>query len=153
MSRCARVLIVDDFRETADVLSLCVKLLGHDSRTALDARAARAAATAFRPDLAILDLRLPGDDGLRLGSDLRARFPAMYLVLMTGFSRPDLPRRSAEAGFDRYVLKPVGMECLRELVDSYAGSSASRASSRASASASTSCSSSGPISGKVARSA
>ncbi len=122
MSRIARVLIVDDYRETADVVSLCVKLLGHDSCTALDARAALDAAARFRPDIGVIDMRLPDGDGLRLGRELRARFPMMYLVLMTGFSRPDLPRRSREAGYDRYMIKPVGLDCLRELIATYASS-------------------------------
>jgi hypothetical protein len=68
----------------------------------------------------------------------------MYLVLMTGFSRPDLPRRSREAGFDRYVIKPFGLDCVRELVATYIASSASPSGSG---------SSSGAVSGRLERSA
>ena len=113
MSRGLRVLVVDDHPDTAHAMAVCIRLLGHDSRSVLDARGALDCAATYQPDAGFIDLRLPGDDGLHLARDLRARFPSIYLVLMTGFSRPDLPRRAREAGYDRYVIKPLELSSIR----------------------------------------
>ena len=105
-----RVLICDDNRETADMLAAVLELAGCTTQTANDADGALAAARAFRPDVAILDLQLRGaQNGYDLARALRAD-PALQDVVLVAFSGHVAPmdRLGAfAAGFDRFIAKPA----------------------------------------------
>jgi CheY-like chemotaxis protein len=75
-------------------------------------------ACAKRPDLLLLDLTMPGLDGLRVAQRLRAdpRCAGIRIVAVTGHGREDDFRRSREAGFDDHVVKPVAPERLSSLL-------------------------------------
>jgi PAS domain S-box-containing protein len=114
-----RVLVVDDNRDAADMISQLLEDAGYEVKTAYDASEALSLADALRPDVAILDIGLPVMDGYTLGRELRARLGAAppVLVALTGYGQDQDLRRSVEAGFASHLVKPVDVEGLIELVD------------------------------------
>jgi PAS domain S-box-containing protein len=116
--RPARVLVVDDNRDAADSLSLLLEVMGHPVRTAHDGPSALAAAREFRPELVLLDIGMPGMDGLAVAGRLRAmpESAEAVVVAVTGWGQEADRRRTREAGFDRHLVKPVEPESLRALL-------------------------------------
>lgn len=115
-----RILVVDDLVEVAeDMACLLREGLGHDVRTAHDGPAALAAARDFRPELVLLDIGLPGTSGYDLARRLRreAGLEHILLVALTGYGQEEDRRQALEAGFDHHLVKPVGLESIRPLLE------------------------------------
>jgi CheY-like chemotaxis protein len=113
-----RVLIVDDNADARDMLRTFLELAGHEVHDAVSGPDAVEKAGRFLPDLALVDLGLPGFDGLEVAARLRSD-PAtrgVLLVAMTGYGQPDDRRRTAEAGFEAHIVKPVAAEQLTEVI-------------------------------------
>jgi PAS domain S-box-containing protein len=104
-----RVLVVDDNVDAAESLALLLAHDGHEIRTAHTGPEALDVARAFAPEVVFLDLGLPGLDGYevarRLRGDLGLR--RVTIVAVTGWGTEKDRRRSAEAGFDEHLTKPV----------------------------------------------
>ncbi|MFL6648570.1 MAG: MEDS domain-containing protein [Sulfurifustaceae bacterium] len=112
-----RILVVDDNSDAADSLREALQLLGHATHVAYDGPSALQAAEEVRPDLALLDIGLPVMDGYELGQRLRSRCGRhVKLVALTGYGQPSDRRRSADAGFDGHLVKPVDFERLQSLI-------------------------------------
>ncbi len=109
-----RVLVVDDNADAAETLAALLQVRGYEVRVAGDGPAALAAAPQFRPEVVFLDIGLPGMDGYAVARSLRAApgGAALRLVALTGYGQEDDRRRSAEAGFDEHLVKPVAPEVL-----------------------------------------
>ena len=114
-----RVLVVDDNRDAADMLSILLTRAGHQVEIAADASQALSAVDAFRPQVAILDIGLPVMDGYTLGRELRARLgdATPILIALTGYGQEQDQRRSEEAGFASHLVKPIDARKLIQLVD------------------------------------
>ena len=115
--RALRVLVVDDNRDAADSLALLLEIAGHEARAAYTGREALSLARELRPDVILLDLGMPGMDGYEVASRLR-RDPAtrgVTLIALTGWGQEADRKRSAEAGFDRHLTKPVAFEVVQRL--------------------------------------
>jgi signal transduction histidine kinase len=112
-----RILVVDDNADAALTLAELLALEGHETHVAHDGPSAVDAAKRLRPDVAILDIGLPGFDGLEVARRLRAdpALKGLLLVALSGWVHPDDRARSREAGFDHHLAKPVQLEDL-ELV-------------------------------------
>jgi signal transduction histidine kinase len=112
-----RILIVDDNVDAALTLAELLTLEGHETHVAHDGPSAVAAAQRLSPDVAILDIGLPGFDGLEVARRLRAEpeLRGLLLVALSGWVQPDDLARSREAGFDHHLAKPVQLKSL-ELV-------------------------------------
>jgi CheY-like chemotaxis protein len=82
---------------------------GHETRVVYTGREAVAAAHAFGPDVVLCDLGLPGLDGCGVARQLRddPRTAAVRLIAMTAYDSPEARRRSADAGFEKHLAKPV----------------------------------------------
>jgi CheY-like chemotaxis protein len=93
-----------------------LRIEGHEVETAFDGPAALAAATRFRPDLALLDVGLPVMDGYELARRLRERDPGLRLFAVTGYGQPEDRARVAQAGFDAHFVKPVDLVALKSAV-------------------------------------
>lgn len=120
-SRAMRVLIVDDNVDSAEMLSVLVGLHGHQTRTAHDGDAALQAYREFEPDLALLDIGLPGMNGYDVARELRrSGATSCRLVAITGWGQEDDRRRARAAGFDCHVTKPADPEVIIRLLDSVA---------------------------------
>ena len=113
-----RVLVVDDSRDAASTLSTLVELLGHEVHTAYDGETAVRCAETLHPDVVLLDLGLPGIDGLEACRRIRAHAwgMGMRIIAVTGWGQDEDRRRSAAAGFDAHLVKPVDSATLERLL-------------------------------------
>jgi len=107
-----RVLIVDDNVDGAQTLSLLVGMHGHETALAHNGPDALKVIGRFRPELAFVDIGLPGLNGYELARRVRANEidgpgRPMMLVALTGWGSEDDKARAAAAGFDRHLTKPV----------------------------------------------
>jgi CheY-like chemotaxis protein len=104
-----RVLIVDDNQDAAHSLALILELSGHKTASVYTAVDALQRAAAFRPDVVLLDIGLPGMDGYEVAQKMR-ELPGLRdirLVAVTGYGRSDDRMRARDAGFDDHLTKPV----------------------------------------------
>jgi PAS domain S-box-containing protein len=113
-----RVLVVDDLRDNADSLSLVLQAMGHEVQVAYDGEQALLAAEQFRPDVALVDLGMPNVDGYEVCRRIRARpwGHTVLLVAQTGWGQEFDRRRTAEAGFDHHLVKPVRWDVIESLL-------------------------------------
>ncbi|QNA99981.1 response regulator [Massilia sp. Se16.2.3] len=111
-----RVLVVDDNLDAAESLVALLGALGHQTRMANDGVAGLAAARDVKPDLALLDIGLPGMNGHELARAIRASddFKGTVLVALTGWGAASDMNLSQQAGFDQHLTKPVSMEALEQ---------------------------------------
>lgn len=117
-----RILIVDDFPDTAEIASELLTRQGHECRTAMSGTDALATVELWIPALAILDIGLPDLDGYQLAAALRTRLAARapYLVAMSGWVHGK--DRARQAGFAHYLLKPASRQQLLRTVELAQGS-------------------------------
>jgi len=101
------ILVVDDFANAADSLSEWLTELGHSVSVAYSGVHALQAMRDLPPDLVLLDLNLPDLDGWHVAQALRDDGSECYIVAMTAANIPTYVARSARAGCDRHLLKPV----------------------------------------------
>jgi PAS domain S-box-containing protein len=113
-----RILVVDDNVDSATSLARVLQRQAHQVEVAHDGRAALLAAEVGHPDVVLLDIAMPGLDGLEVARYLRRREgPHPLLVAITGYGRSEDRRRTAEAGFDHHLVKPVNLQTLRSLLE------------------------------------
>jgi DNA-binding response OmpR family regulator len=86
-------------------------LAGHEVHTCADGNAGVEAARALRPDIALIDIGLPGASGYAVAERIRAESGgnAMLLIAVTGYGQPEDRARSLAAGFDLHATKPIDM--------------------------------------------
>jgi two-component system CheB/CheR fusion protein len=117
-ARPVRVLVVEDNLDAAESLATLLHLWGHDVRVVHDGLDALDAARAYRPEVVLLDIGLPGLDGYQVAERLHQE-PGLdhtLLVAMTGYGQPEDRRRSREAGIHHHFVKPVEPFVLRNLL-------------------------------------
>lgn len=113
-----RILIVDDNASGAQATAALLGQWGHEVRLALDGASAIAAARAWRPQLVLLDIGLPGMDGFDVAATLRLE-PALTpcrIIAVSGLCRAGDARHLAEAGIELLLAKPLDIGFLRSLV-------------------------------------
>lgn len=116
--RGGRVLLVDDNADAAAMLRLLLQEQGCEVRCVADGPAALAAVGEFVPDVALLDIGLPGMDGYELAARLRGdpRLRELKLVALTGYGREPDRARAMATHFDEHLVKPVSAERLLEVL-------------------------------------
>ena len=114
-----RILLVEDNADVAESFSLSLSLEGHVVRVAHDGPSALEAMPTFAPDVVLLDVGLPGMDGYEVARRMRKAYSTQRLTIiaLSGFSREEDRRASAEAGCDVHLVKPVDPDALREFLD------------------------------------
>jgi CheY-like chemotaxis protein len=114
-----RILIVDDNEDSAMTLSVLFEISGDETQTADDGLKAIAAAETFKPDVALLDIGLPGLSGYEVAQSIRAQpwGKTMVLVALTGWGQDEDRQKSKAAGFNAHMVKPVDHEALLALLD------------------------------------
>ncbi|MDQ3420978.1 MAG: response regulator, partial [Acidobacteriota bacterium] len=118
----ARVLIVDDNVDAAEMLAHALKLNGHHTWVAHDGPEALRQAAIARPSAAFLDIGLPVMDGYELAARLREipGLEAIRLVAVTGYGQESDRQRSAAAGFHHHLVKPVNLDEVVAVLDGLA---------------------------------
>jgi signal transduction histidine kinase len=113
-----RVLVVDDNVDAAQSLAMLLRMLGQDVRTAHNGHSALEAISGSMPEIAFLDIGLPGMSGYELARRLRHEpgGDAVLLVALTGWGQAEDRRRSTEAGFDHHLTKPADPASLKGLL-------------------------------------
>jgi CheY-like chemotaxis protein len=104
-----RIVIVEDSLDSREMLRYLLEHAGLEVHEAADGPSGLETILAILPDLALVDVGLPGLDGYEVARRVRADEAgrAVRLVALTGYGRPEDQRRSEEAGFDAYLVKPV----------------------------------------------
>jgi NO-binding membrane sensor protein with MHYT domain/nitrogen-specific signal transduction histidine kinase len=119
---CARrVVIVEDSEDARVSLQRVLEREGHTVHTAADGPSGLDVIAHVRPDVALIDIGLPGLDGYDLAERLRSSGSRAYLIALTGYGRPEDRTRAHDSGFDAHLTKPPPMDRLLALV---AGASA-----------------------------
>lgn len=115
------VLVVDDDPDTADSLAILLHLAGYHARAAHGGIEAQRLATEEPPDVVILDLVMPGVDGWELAHRLHPVPPGRrpLLIALTGYDGAEARRRAREVGIDLYLLKPVHLDLLAEVLERF----------------------------------
>src|SRR5690606_39272959 len=110
------IVVVEDNEDARDVLKLLLELDGHRVRIAADGASGLEMITRQPPDVALVDIGLPGLDGYEVARRLCARFgdSGPRLLALSGYGRPEDRRAVREAGFERLLVKPVSQEQLRQ---------------------------------------
>ena len=113
-----RILVVDDNRDAADSLALMLQLMGHETHTGHDGLEAVALAAAHRPEVVLLDIGMPNLDGYGAARRIRELPGAadIVLVALTGWGQEEDRRKSAAAGFNRHLVKPVDLAALQDVL-------------------------------------
>jgi two-component system CheB/CheR fusion protein len=121
-ARRCRILVVDDNVDSAVTLARLLGLVGHEVKAAHDGPGALEAAAAFRPDVMLVDLGMPGMSGFEVAGRIRAHpeLAETRLIALTGWGQPEDRVRTRQAGFDRHLVKPVDFKVLQALIAEWA---------------------------------
>ncbi len=113
-----RILLADPCRDTVESTAWLLRFWGYDVQGAGTGPEALEVALAYRPEVVLMELGLPGLDGYQVARRLRQQgtHPALLLVAVTGYGDEKNRRRSREAGFDCHLVKPVDPEVLQGLL-------------------------------------
>lgn len=113
-----RVLIVDDYPDSAASAAMLMSLFGYDCRIASNGRDALDAAAVFDPDIVLLDIGLPDISGYDVARSLRERPRArrVFIAAVTGWGQPKDRLRALASGFDVHVLKPTNAAAIRMIL-------------------------------------
>jgi CheY-like chemotaxis protein len=114
------IVLVEDNRDARHLLSKLLRTAGHRVEECGDGPGGVAAIRRLCPDLAFIDIGLPGCDGYQVAADVRSD-PAcedVRLIAMTGYGQPEDCRRALSAGFDAHLVKPVRIDELNSILRS-----------------------------------
>jgi signal transduction histidine kinase len=108
-----RVMIVDDNRDAADSLSMLLQFEGRHTLCAYSGEQALEDVSAFDPQIVLLDIGLPGLDGYEVARRLKSLAPRVHVIALSGYAQLEDRQRSAAAGFDAHLVKPVDLDALK----------------------------------------
>jgi signal transduction histidine kinase/ActR/RegA family two-component response regulator len=111
-----RILVADDNRDAAESLAMLLSHDGHEIRLAHDGEQALSMLTTFNADVALLDLGMPHLSGYDVAKHIRANNSDMLLIAITGWGQSSDREKSAAAGFDHHLTKPVDYDALSALL-------------------------------------
>lgn len=126
-----RILVVDDNSANRRLAQAVLEAVGHEVHGVADAENALAAVASLQPRLILMDIQLPGLDGLELTRLLKAD-PAtrdITIVATTAYAMPGDELKATEAGCDGYMTKPLDIHALREVVSNHLDLAQDRAGS------------------------
>jgi signal transduction histidine kinase len=104
----SRILLVEDSEDARHMLQMLLMLAGHEVYAAVDGPSGLEMARTKRPDIAVIDLGLPGMDGFEVARRLRAGSEKdVRLIALSGYGQPEDRRKTLDAGFDMHLVKPV----------------------------------------------
>ena len=112
-----RVLVVEDNEDSRDMLRQVLEHAGHEVHETASGQAGVDLARTLAPDVALIDIGLPGLDGYEVARRIRAHLGrSILLIAITGYGQPEDQKRAYEAGFDAHLTKPVAAERLKQVM-------------------------------------
>jgi two-component system OmpR family response regulator len=116
--RALRVLVVDDYPDSADFLAKFLICHGHIVQVCYEGAAALVTALQFHPHVCILDIAMPGMDGLELAARLKVDvgMTPLVLIAITAYGEWEIRTQTAIAGFHYHFAKPVDLQALAEAI-------------------------------------
>jgi PAS domain S-box-containing protein len=114
-----RVLVVEDNEDTLELVQMWLRNLGHTVEGASDGASGLETAITMKPDVALVDIGLPGIDGYEVARSVRAAEGGgqIYMVAVTGYGRPEDRARALDSGFDAYIVKPLDVAGLKRALE------------------------------------
>jgi PAS domain S-box-containing protein len=118
-ARSRRILVVDDNEDSAEMMALCLRDMGHEVEVAFDGMTGLERATSFSPEVVFLDVGLPGLNGYEVAQRLRAMkgWDQVPIIAITGFAAEADRARALAAGFTSHMSKPVDLTKLVEQIE------------------------------------
>jgi DNA-binding NtrC family response regulator len=116
MKQQANILIIDDELEIREVLKEFLQLKGYAALTAADGAEALACLKAGKPDLVLIDMWMPGMNGLDVLRSIRATDPSISVIMMTGLCDAEVARQAIEYGAHDYLPKPLDLRRLESSI-------------------------------------
>ena len=114
-----RILIVEDNTDAANALATALQRQLHDVQTTRNGTEALTVAASYRPHVVLIDIGLPGLDGLYVARQLRIANPDLLLIAATGRSTQVDFERSREAGCDHHLVKPLDFGVVGEMLNDW----------------------------------
>ncbi len=113
-----RVLIIEDNRDAREMFRIMLELAGHEVLEAEEGISGLEMLKTARPEVAVIDVGLPGLNGYEIAKRFRAEpdSDGVMLVALTGYGTPEARERSRAAGFDHHLIKPVNAEALQDIL-------------------------------------
>jgi CheY-like chemotaxis protein len=114
-----RILVIEDNRDSADILRLLLECYGYQVAVAYTGPDGVKAAEQYQPDMVLCDIGLPGLDGYGVARQLRDNPATAHAVLIavTAYGRDEDRHRSYEAGFEHHLVKPVDPDVLQRVLN------------------------------------
>jgi CheY-like chemotaxis protein len=113
-----RVLLVDDNRDALDALSAWLQVAGHTVESRTTGPTALELLETWMPDIAIVDIGMPGMDGFAVARAIRSSgaYQHLLLVALTGYASESDAARAPAAGFDYHLAKPLSLDRLNSIL-------------------------------------
>lgn len=124
-----KLLIVDDEVEICDFLKSFFEERNYEVKTASSGQAALDAIELFKPQVILLDIKMPGMDGIQVLGSIKKKYPRTKVIMVTALETRDKIEECLRLGADNYITKPLSLEYLendvREKIESLTGFKAS----------------------------
>ncbi len=124
-----KLLIVDDEAEICDFLKSFFEERNYEVKTASSGQGALDAVEQFKPHIVLLDIKMPGMDGIQVLGTIKKKSPRTKVIMVTALETRDKIEECLRLGADNYITKPLSLEYLendvREKIEALTGSSAS----------------------------
>ena len=116
----AKILIVEDNPSNLKLVMMLLRRVGHEVLSAVDAESGMALALSDRPDLILMDIQLPGMDGLTATRQLKQNpaTAAIPIIALTALAMKEDEPKAIAAGCDAYIAKPLRYQQLYPVIES-----------------------------------
>ena len=114
-----RILIIDDEPKICEMLTRYFSLKGYDARSVCSGEEACALATAFQPHVVLLDLLMPGVNGVEVLKHFKQQLPAPRVIMLSAADHVGVAEGTLKLGADSYVCKPPDLAQLERLVSGF----------------------------------
>jgi CheY-like chemotaxis protein len=115
-ARALRIALVEDCDDIRETMRALLELRGHVVIDASDGQAGVALVQQQQPDVALIDIGLPGMNGFGVAAAIRAAGSSTRLIAVSGYGRPEDRARSSDAGFDAHLVKPLDLAELERVL-------------------------------------
>lgn len=109
-----RVLLVDDEEDFVSALAERLRIRDYDAKVSTNGKSALFEIGNERPDIVLLDLKMPGMSGMETLEKIRAKDPSIEVIIVTGSVDSEVGKKALKAGASYHILKPIDIEDLMD---------------------------------------